>query len=166
MAIMARQTMRAVGLRWRGMRLLILLALLPLASCKTPKFLCFKSSGLGAIAITSTETVNRGRPIDIALVFITDKEVLQSISKMKAKDYFAMQEQIERDFPKGYQFQHWQIQAGQYETVVPTGAPCNLVGTFLFVNYRFDGDFRQKVGKEKSGTLVLGDKNFTWVPKG
>lgn len=144
---------------------LLLLASLPLSGCKTPKVLCFKSSGLGTLAFTSTEASNGGRAVTIDLVFVTEKPVYQALSKMKAHDYFTNHEQLERDFPKGYRFTQWQVQPGQYLEATAAHAPCNLIATYIFVDYRGDGEFRQRLGKEKRGTLVLGEKDFKWIPE-
>lgn len=136
-----------------------------LASCKTPNVLCFKSSGLGEISVSSTALTNDGRPIAVDLAYVTDKDAWKTISKLKARDYFAMRDQLERDFPKGYV--HWsrELQAGQYVKVTDITAPCNLVGTAIFANYASDGDHRQVLRKGRSGTLELGPKDFVWAPK-
>lgn len=146
-------------------RLALLSATLLLASCKTPSLLCFKSSGLGKISISSTTLTNGGHPIAVDLAYVTDKDAWKTISKLKARDYFAMRDQLERDFPKGYR--HWsrELQAGQYVQVTDIAAPCNLVGTAIFANYANDGDHRQVLRKGRSGTLELGPNDFVWAPK-
>lgn len=143
----------------------MLLLGLALAGCKTPKLLCFKSGGLGDIAINSTPETNHGRPIAIDLVFVTDKQVWQSLSKLKARDYFATRDQIGRDFPKGYLARSWELQAGQYVPATETKAPCNLVGTLIFADYSSEGDHRLSLRKVKAGTVALGPDEFSWFAK-
>jgi type VI secretion system protein len=138
---------------------------LALAGCKTPSFLCLKTSGLDAITINSSPETNAGRPIAVDLVFITDKTVWQSMSKLKARDYFAAREQLRRDFPKGYRAISWELQAGQYVTQTATSAPCNLIGTLIFADYASEGEHRMALRNVKGGTLVLGADDFTWFAK-
>ena len=149
----------------RAVRLGLLAATAFLASCKTPNLLCFKSSGLGEISVSSTALTNDGRPIAVDVVYVADKDAWATISKLKARDYFAMRDLLARDFPKGYLRWSRELQAGQYVKVTGIAAPCNLVGTAIFVNYASDGDHRQVLGKGRSGTLVLGAHDFFWSPK-
>jgi type VI secretion system protein len=156
-AVAGKRVIAAVGL---------FLALATLSGCKTPSFLCFKSSGLGQIVLLNSDPSNNGgRPIAVDLVFVTDKKVLQAIAKLKASEYFALREQFRRDFTKGYEIQSWELTPGQFDGPKSTSAPCNLVGTLVFADYSSEGDHRISIGKVRSGTVVLGAEDLNWVPE-
>lgn len=159
------QNGRAFGQSKPLVRALALLLVLALVGCKTPAFLRLKTSSLDAITIYSSPETNAGRPIAVDLVFITDKTVWQSISKLNARDYFAAREQLRRDFPNGYRAVSWELQAGQYVPQTATKAPYNLIGTLIFANYSSEGEHRMVLRKVKAGTLVLGADDFTWFAK-
>lgn len=161
-----RERYRAFRMPTCRVALAAILLVLPLQACRTPKFLCFSSGGLGDIAINSSPDSNHGRPIAVDLVFVTDKQVWQSLSRLKARDYFATREQIRRDFPKGYLARSWELQAGQYVPATETRAPCNLVGTLIFADFASEGDHRLSLRKAKAGTVVLGADAFSWFAKG
>lgn len=142
------------------------LALLSLSGCKTPKLLCFSSSGLQRLTITSSAESNHGRPIAVDLVYVSDRKILVAIEKLKARDYFAVRTQLQRDYPKGLMMRGWELQAGQQVVADPVKAPCNLAGTFLFADFGGEtpGDNRLRLQKAKRGTLALGEDGFRWTP--
>ncbi len=151
----------------RGVRFFsFALALLSLSGCKTPKLLCFSSSGLQRLTITSSAESNHGRPIAVDLVYVTDRKILAAIEKLKARDYFAVRAQLQRDYPKGLMMRGWELQAGQQVVADPVKAPCNLAGTFLFADFGGEapGDNRLRLQKAKRGTLALGEDGFRWTP--
>ena len=144
----------------------MLLAAASLSGCKTPSLLCFKSSGLGQIVLLNSDPNNNGgRPIAVDLIFVTDKKVMQTIAKLKAREYFALREQLRRDFTKGYEIHSWELTPGQFDGPKSTSAPCNLVGTLVFADYASEGDHRISIGKVRSGTVVLGAEDLTWAPE-
>jgi hypothetical protein len=142
----------------RGLAALaVLLLALPLAGCV--------SSRLETLAVNSAPSANGGRPLSIDLVFVTEKGAFETLSRLPSREYFARQEQLQRDFPRSYVFQRWEIQAGQFQQALSVKAPRGLVGALIFVNYRGDGDHRQRLGSEKAGTLMLGETEFQWIPE-
>jgi hypothetical protein len=156
------------GLRAPSYNRLLPLAILflSLSGCKTPKLLCFSSSGLQRLTITSTAGTNHGRPIAVDLVYVTDRKILAAIEKLKARDYFAVRTQLQRDYPKGLAIRGWELQAGQQVLADTVGAPCNLAGTFLFADFAGEPaeDNRLRLRKVKRGTLALGEAGFSWTP--
>lgn len=152
----------------RGTRVLATLVALLLATgvsgCKTPKILCFKSSGLGRIVLVNSDPGNNGgRPIAVDLVFITDKDVLKVVKELTAKQYFERREQIRRDYAKGYEIHSWELTPGQFDGPVSTSAPCNLAGTLIFADYASEGPHRIALEKERSGTVMLGTEDLSWL---
>ncbi|WP_313537532.1 hypothetical protein [Sphingomonas sp.] len=149
-----------------GLLLALAVPFFLLAGCKTPKLLCFSSSGLQQLTITSSTESNLGRPIAVDLVYVTDRKILAAVEKMKAREYFAVRTQLSRDYPKGLLVRSWELQAGQQVVADPVRAPCNLVGTFLFANFGGEApaDNRLRLHKVRRGTLALGADGFTWVP--
>lgn len=148
-----------------GTVLALLLGPMLLSGCKTPSFLCFSSGGLKRLTITSAPDSNAGRPIAIDLVYVTDKKIVPAIEGLKARNYFATREQLLRDFPRGLARRGWELQAGQQVVFEPVSSPCNLAGTFLFVDMGGSPpqDNRVRLGKVKAGVLTIGANDFDWA---
>jgi hypothetical protein len=144
---------------------LAVLAAVPLASCQTPALLCVRPSGLNEVEVVSHPDSNGGRAIAVDLVYVTAKPLAAVMIKLKARDYFALQEQLKRDYPQMSRTQSWELEAGQRILPTKVTPPCNLKGVYLFANYLADGDYRVVVGKTKSGVLDLGAHNIVWTPK-
>lgn len=151
------------GQRSRAAALAIFLA--PLAACQTLPVPCVRPSGLRAIDINSRPESNDGRPIAIDLVYVTAKPAAAAISKLRARDYFALHDQLLRDYPRDVRTRRWEIQAGQQVAASKVTPPCGLHGTYLFASYQSAGDHRISVGKAKAGALTLGEQEIAWTPK-
>jgi type VI secretion system protein len=142
-----------------------ILTALCLSSCKTPQFLCVAPSGLNRLTIVTEPGTNGGMATEIDLVFVTDKKVLKTIEQLKARDYFAQREQMDRDFPTGFKRRSFGLEPSQRQIAYKTQPPCNLVGTLIFVNYNNDKPNRLKIKKVSNGTLALGADDFVWRAK-
>jgi type VI secretion system protein len=142
-----------------------ILAAVSLASCRTPETLCVAPSGLNRLTITTEPGTNGGLATEMDLVFVTSKKAYEAIGEMKARDYFAQREQIVRDFPTGLRIRSFGLEQTQRQVAYKTEPPCNLVGTFLFVNYNNDKPNRIRLKEEKAGTLALEPDDFAWRPK-
>jgi hypothetical protein len=155
----------AIDLRLRLFSVLAVLAAAPLTSCRTPGLLCIRPSGLHDVEIASHADSNGGRAIAVDLVYVTAKPLAAVMSKLKARDYFALQDQLSRDYPQMSRTLRWELEAGQRILPTELSPPCNLAGTYLFANYQSDGDHRVVVGNVKAGVLNLGARGIVWTPK-
>ncbi|WP_156140861.1 hypothetical protein [Sphingomonas sp. 37zxx] len=100
------------------------------------------------------------------MVYVTDRKILAAIEKLKARDYFAVRTQLQRDYPTGLTIRGWELQAGQQVVADAVAAPCNLASTFLFADFAGDPpqENRLRLHKVKRGTLTLGEEGFSWTP--
>ena len=142
-----------------------MLAAMSLQSCRTPDRLCVAPSGLKRLTITTEPGANGGLAIEVDLVFVTDVKAYSSIEQMKARDYFAKREQMVRNFPKHFRIRSFGLEQTQRQIDYKTEPPCDLVGTFLFVNYNNDRPNRVRLKDAKAGRLALGPDDFTWRPE-
>lgn len=140
-----------------------MLALVSLASCRTPKLLCFAPTGLKEIGLRSDPGANGGRPVGVELVLVTQKKVLAEVGDLKARDYFARRALLTRKFPKGWLRRSWELQAGQYVPATAIKPPCNLQATMIFADYAGEVDATLRLEKAERGTLVLKDDGIAWI---
>jgi type VI secretion system protein len=138
-----------------------LTAVIELAACSTPSYLCWFPSGVRTITLVTGPDTNADRAIAVDLVFVTDDLPAKEISKLSASDYFARRTQLLMDFPEAVQIRSWELAPGQLVKQADTNPPCNLVGTYVFAGYAAQGDHRAAVGKVSSVLVRLGPKDFT-----
>jgi len=133
-----------------------LTAMIQLAGCSTPSWLCWFPGGVKTMTLVTAPDTNGDRAIAVDLVFITQDLPAQEIGKLKARDYFSRRAQLLRDFPGAVQVRSWELAPGQLVEKADTGPPCNLVQTYLFADYATQGDHRATVGNVSSVLVTLG----------
>jgi type VI secretion system protein len=138
-----------------------LTAVIELAACSTPSYLCWFPSGVKTITLVTQPDTNADRAIAVDLVFVTDDLPAKEISRLSASDYFARRAQLLMDFPEAVQIRSWELAPGQLVKQADTNPPCNLVGTYIFAGYATQGDHRAAVGKVSSLLVRLGAKELT-----
>jgi hypothetical protein len=133
-----------------------LTAVIQLAACSTPSWLCWFPGGVKTITLVTGPDTNGGQAIAVDLAFVTQDLPAKEIAKLNARDYFARRTQLLRDFPEAVQVRSWELAPGQLVKQADTDPPCNLVGTFIFAGYATQGDHRAAVGNVSSLLVTLG----------
>ena len=147
--------------RQRRVRLLIALGLAGgLGACRTPAMLCWAPAGLRRVTIDTSARTNDGRPTTINLLLVTDKAVLEILSKRTSDEYFAQRDQLLLDHPQGFVRRTWELPADMWVKAEDGPVPCNIAGTLVFANFLDGGPHRIRLPKGKEGTLTLGPETF------
>jgi type VI secretion system protein len=139
-----------------AMPVALLTAVIQLAACSTPSWLCWFPGGVKTLTLVTQPDTNGNRAIAIDLVFVTQDLPAQEIGKLNARDYFSRRAQLLRDFPGAVQLRSWELAPGQLVEKADTSPPCNLVQTYLFADYATQGDHRATVGNVSSVLVTLG----------
>jgi type VI secretion system protein len=138
-----------------------LTAVIQLAACSTPSWLCWFPGGVKTLTLVTQPDTNGNRAIAIDLVFVTQDLPAQEIGKLNARDYFSRRTQLLRDFPGAVQVRSWELAPGQLVEKADTDPPCNLVRTYVFADYAVQGDHRAALGNASSVVVTLGADDLT-----
>jgi type VI secretion system protein len=133
-----------------------LTAVIQLAACSTPSWLCWFPGGVRTITLVTGPDTNGDRAIAVDLVFVTQDLPAKEIAKLNAHDYYARRAQLLLDFPEAVQIRSWELAPGQLVKQADTHPPCNLAGTFIFAGYAAPGDHRAAVGNVSALLVTLG----------
>lgn len=138
------------------MSLAWLTAVIQLAACSTPSWLCWFPGGVKTITLVTGPDTNGGQAIAVDLVFVTQDLPAKEIAKLNARDYYARRSQLLLDFPEAVQIRSWELAPGQLVKQADTHPPCNLAGSFIFAGYAAEGDHRAAVGNVSTLLVTLG----------
>jgi len=113
-----------------------------------------------------TSEANTNQPVAVDVVLARDKDLIKTLMKMPAADWFKSREQFARDYPSPKD-----LIIIHREWVPGEPIPCQSIpldpkpkATFLFANYFSKGDHRARLPNGKSVAVHLGDEDFTLEP--
>ncbi len=155
--------------RWRGFfAVLLALFFLPnLVSCslktRTQALLGKKVN----FEISIAEDANNNNPVAVDYVQVYNKELLDTILKMPAKEWFEKRDQLKRDYPGNESFASWSWEwiPGQEVEIKKLPVMTKAKGGLVFANYFSKGDHRARIGPNKSFKLTLLKDSFVVAPK-
>lgn len=91
---------------------------------------------------------NQDSAIEVDIVAVYDSDLLETLLKMPARDWFTKRRQFELDYPKGWKAWNWQLVPGQVLPVQDIASDSEAsYGVLVFANYRTPGDHRARVSK-------------------
>jgi type VI secretion system protein len=159
------QRARLAGRPWLSIAIapILLLAMLGLAGCSTPSWLCYLPPGPHDVTLIATPDANQGAAVAVDVVLISDQVAAKQIGALSASDYFTQRTQLEHDFPTGFVVRSWGLAPGQVASDMPVNPTCNRVSTLLFARYATPGDHRQVLGTSNI-VVTLGDSDFSVAP--
>jgi hypothetical protein len=131
-------------------------AMIQLAACSTPSWLCWFPGGVKKVTLVTAPDTNGDRAIAVDLVFVTQDLPAQEIGKLTARDYFSRRAQLLLDFPQTVQTRSWELAPGQLVQMANANPPCNLVQTFVFADFASQGDHRATVINGGALQVTLG----------
>ena len=133
-----------------------LTAVIQLAACSTPSWLCWFPGGVKTITVVTGPDTNGDQAIAVDLVFVTQDLPAKEIGKLNARDYFARRTQLLMDFPEAVQVRSWELAPGQLVEMADANPPCNLVQTYLFADFVSQGDHRATLINASAVQVTLG----------
>jgi type VI secretion system protein len=111
--------------------------------------------------LRTAPTVNDNRPIAVAAVMVYDRNVLTTVSKMTAAQWFATREQLLNDSPNGLEERDWELVPGSQVRLAPLPFPHKGLGLFVFANYAGPGEHRARLDDWKQPSVTLGDRTLS-----
>jgi type VI secretion system protein len=135
-------------------RIVLLLALIALGGCAS------RVSTRGFV-LQAESDVNDHSPIAVEIVLVRDPALLERVSSLSARAWFAESAQLERDHPGGFLRERWEMVPGQRLDLDLPFPDRRGVAVFVFANYLSPGAHRIRVDDRNRFTLVLGRTEFS-----
>jgi type VI secretion system protein len=140
------------------------LALLALSACGGNRPSLF--GGDIKVAATVDPGANQNNPIAVELVVVYDKDLLQELLKLNARQWFQKREQYKKDHPDDGDFISWYWEWVPGQEVLPkeisfgTGAR----GALVFADYVTGQDNRARFDPHQDVRIHLQEEGFTVEP--
>lgn len=134
------------------------------SGCATPSWLCWVPPGPRRVNLIADPSANNDSAVAVDLVLISDQQAASQIETLTAPEFFAHRQQLERDFPGGFEVRSWELAPGQILRDQPVHGTCNRVRTMLFARYATPGDHRQTLQNRSPITIWLKQADFTVTP--
>jgi len=128
-----------------------------------PKF------NLQTVNIILDTDANNYSATEVDLVIAYKMDLFKSLMKMKAADYFAIAEQIRRDYPEMLKVWHWELTPGQTinEYQLSSCFMCpEAFGAVIFARYLTPGSHRVRVGSSDTIHVLLKKEDLCIVEQG
>lgn len=124
---------------------------------------------LQTVHIILDTDANHHSATEIDLVVVYKPDLLKSLMKMNAAEYFAIAEQIRRDYPEMIKVWHWELTPGQTLNDYQLN-PCfmcpNAAGALVFARYLTPGSHRVRVGSSDTIHILLKRDDLCIVEQG
>ena len=152
------------------MKTLLLLSLLMIGTSGCSLFKEDEAAGepklnLQTVHIILDNDANNRSATEIDLVFAYKMDLLKSLLKMTAAEYFAIADQLRRDYPELLKIWHWELAPGQSlnNNSLETG---NALGAIVFARYLSPGSHRVRVGSSETIHILLKKEDVCILEQG
>lgn len=106
--------------------------------------------------------VNDNSPLRLDLIIVKNEELLQSMKKLTADQYFTERTQLQRDHPGQLQLYTWEILPGHKLNPMKINIEkVSSAGVIIFARYRNPGAHRHLLSNEREITINLEQHDFT-----
>ncbi len=148
-----------------GLIALFLIASLTACSLKTRTQALFGQKVKFEISIA--EDANNNNPVAVDYVLVYNKELMDTLLKMPAREWFEKRGQFKRDYPGNEAFASWSWEwiPGQEVEIKKLPVKTEAKGSLVFANYFSKGDHRARIGPNKSFKITLLKDSFVVAPK-
>jgi type VI secretion system protein len=140
------------------------LALLALSACggNRPSFF----GGDIKVAATVDPGANQNNPIAVELVVVYDKDLLQELLKLNARQWFQKREQYKKDHPDDEDFisWYWEWVPGQEVLSKDISFGTGARGALVFADYVTGQDNRARFDPHQDVRIHLQEEGFTVEP--
>ena len=99
-----------------------------------------------AVKVQVAALANQNSPVAVDVLFVYDRDLLNTVLQMSANDWFAKREQLARDYPQQSGFTVWSWEWVPGQTVQPQALPLQPKARagVIFARYRFSGEHRAR----------------------
>lgn len=110
------------------------------------------------VQVRISERANQNHPIALDLLVVYDDEVLEAVTAMTGKDWFARREQVRRDHRGMLDVWSWEWVPGQVVPLQAVPLSARSGKGFIFADYLGAGDHRYKIDPHQDITIRLLEK--------
>jgi len=111
---------------------------------------------INSVSIYTDQDANQNSATAVDLVIIYDPNLVNSIGKMSASQYFSNAQQLILDNPTLLDIWHWELVPGQIvQAFTPAAGDTEAYAAYVFANYLTPGDHRLKVAPSGIINILL-----------
>lgn len=111
---------------------------------------------IDSVSIYTAQDANQNSATAVDLVVIYDQNLVKSIGKMSASQYFSNTQQLLLDNPTLIDIWHWELVPGQIvQAFTPEEGETKAYAGYVFANYLTGGDHRLKVAPSGIVAILL-----------
>ena len=102
---------------------------------------------LSNISIYADNDSNDGYPVSVDFVFVLDSALMETMSKLKASEWFTSRENLQRQNKNKLNYMSWEVVPGQsfVDVPIPSDRNKNALGVLVFSDY---------IGEASYGSLI------------
>lgn len=143
--------------------LLLLIVIAFQVSCSLIPFRSPGKVGPGMhLTVSVLDTVNQDRPIEVDVVMVYDKELVEELKNLPAKEWFQSRYQIENDSlgAQRLEFSTWEWTPGQLVEPIDLLFSKKGRAAIIYANYATPGEHRVFIERHSRVRVVLGEQTL------
>jgi type VI secretion system protein len=119
-----------------------------------------------AVKVQVAALANQNNPVAVDVLFVYDRDLLNTVLQMSANDWFAKREQLARDYPQQSGFAVWSWEWVPGQIVLPQALPLQPKARagVIFARYRSAGEHRARFDPYNGISLELRETNVQVKP--
>ena len=116
--------------------------------------------------VQAAPLANQNNPVAVDVLFVYDRDLLNTLLKMSASDWFAKREQLARDYPQQSGFAVWSWEWVPGQIVLPQALPLQPKARagVVFARYLSPGEHRARFDPYNGISLELRETDFQVKP--
>ncbi len=111
---------------------------------------------VSTVAFEVAVEANDDTPIEVDLVLVGKREIVDTIAQLSAADWFARKKQFSRDYPDQISVMDWEFVPGQGVPPTPVEPNRKAWAAYFFANYATPGAHRAAVTNLHDVDVTLG----------
>jgi len=117
---------------------------------------------LKKITIVADKSLNHGIPVAVDILFIDEQTVLDSLSKMKALEWFSERKDYMRMYKSQLKIMSYEVVPGQIikDIEIPYSISGDAIAIIIFADYLADGSFSSLIKNKSEARIQLGENDF------
>lgn len=122
--------------------------------------------GTIAVKVQAAPLANQNNPVAVDVLFVYDRDLLNTLLQMSASDWFAKREQLARDYPQQSGFAVWSWEWVPGQIVLPQTLPLQPQARagVVFARYLSPGAHRARFDPYYGISLELRETDFQVKP--
>jgi len=119
---------------------------------------------LKRFTIIADKDLNNGIPVAVDMLFIDDQTVLDSLTKLKALEWFSDRRDYIRKYRTHIKTISYELVPGQVirDVDIPYSVSGDAISVLIFADYLNEGSFSSVIKQKSEVTIRLGPDDFGW----